>query len=489
MAPSKLKQSGIARLLKLVNEPRHDYRPSTDVFLELNTDTIAKTLHLAELGAERGASDRPASDAQHLDDVEHKIIERIEAHKQDAHKLFSDHLHTYDDRLSALHFEERFTIIRQAAPEAVSDFKAEAGLGRDELFSLRRRIADTEKEREDFKTRHKLVRVARISSAGEIIFKIGLLAIMFVIEVAVNGTFLAKSSPEGILGGAIQAVTFAFLNIMASFLFGLVPIRLLNRRIFFLKVLGFLALLVYLTFAIGLNLTLAHLREMPPALTDNAGEQVLQQLLHAPLVLHDVNSWVFFSFGFIFSLIAMSDGILFTDPYPGYAAMEKRWLETGLHYTDRKAELIDELREIRDTAKDAMNSAAHDLAVRRGEFDSILQSRTRLAQRFSEHQNHIERAANALLAVYREANSENRKTDAPRYFTRSYQMERIVYAGDGKENTARDELRQSIKESHGLLETQIAAIHQEFDKAVKSYREIDEFIPEEKSGSAQPKEK
>src|SRR5689334_20920289 len=125
MAPLKLKQSGIARLLKLVNEPRHDYRPSTDVFLELNPDTAAADLRLAETGMERGASERPASDASTIDDVEHRIIERVEAHKQDAHRLFSDHLHTYEDRLAARHFEERFTIIRQAAPEAVSDFKAE----------------------------------------------------------------------------------------------------------------------------------------------------------------------------------------------------------------------------------------------------------------------------------------------------------------------------------------------------------------------------
>ena len=174
------------------------------------------------------------------------------------------------------------------------------------------------------------------------------------------------------LGAAVQAVSFATLNILASFLFGLVPIRLLNRRAFFLKLLGFLLLLFYLALAIGLNLTLAHLRETPPSLTGDVGEQVLQQLLHTPHVLHDVNSWVFFCIGFIFSLVAMTDGILFTDPYPGYAAMEKRWLEAGRHYTDRKAELIDELRDIRDTAKGAMNGAAHDLSVRRGEFDCNL---------------------------------------------------------------------------------------------------------------------
>ena len=97
----------------------------------------------------------------------------------------------------------------------------------------------------------------------------------------------------------------------------------------------------------------------------------------------------------------------------------------------------------------------------------ILQAKARLAQRFAEHQNHIERTANALLSIYREANGGARKTPAPSYFTKGYQMERIVYAADGKENSARDELRQSIKELQALLEAQIAAIHQAFDEAVK----------------------
>jgi hypothetical protein len=68
--------------------------------------------------------------------VEHQIIERVEQHKQESHALFLDHNHTYDQRVAALNFEERFAVVQQAAPEAVGDFRAEAGLGRDELFNL-----------------------------------------------------------------------------------------------------------------------------------------------------------------------------------------------------------------------------------------------------------------------------------------------------------------------------------------------------------------
>jgi hypothetical protein len=483
------KPSAIARLLKLISQPRHDYRPSTDVFLELNVDRIAEELDLAKIGSERGATERPAQDAQTLDDVEHRIVERIEAHKQDAHKLYLEHLHTYDERLTGLDFEERFTVIQQAAPEAVGDFRAEAALGRNELFALRRRLYDSEQEREQFRTIHKLTRPARVPTSGKTLLKIGILAILFLLEVVINGNFLAKSNELGPLGGAIQAVSFAALNIIASFLWGLVPIRLLNRRNVFLKFLGLLALIVYLAFAIGLNLTLAHLREVPPTVSGDVGQEVLSRLMQRPHVLNDVNSWVFFGIGFIFSLIAMADGLLFTDPYPGYGGLEKRWLEAGQLYTNRTAELIERLREIRDTAKDAMNGAARDLSIRRGEFDAILQARSRLMQRFAEHQSHIGRTCNALLAIYREADRKTRRTPPPSYFKKSYEIERIVYAGTEKEEAARDKLRQMITDSQETLAAHARAIQEAFDEAVRSYREIDELIPEAKGGPTPSKTK
>ena len=270
-----------------------------------------------------------------------------------------------------------------------------------------------------------------------------MLAVLFVIEVVINGSFLSKSNEEGLLGGALQAVSFAALNIIASFLFGLVPIRLINRRNPLFKLMGFLSLLIYLAFAAILNLTLAHLREMPPTITGEIGQQVLAQLSQHPFVLNDVNSWVFFGIGFIFSLVAMTDGLLFTDPYFGYGALERRCIEARNHYTDGKAELIDRLRDIRDTASEAMNGAARDLSVRRSEYDAILQARTRLAQRFSEHQNQIERSARALLSIYREANLTARTTPAPNYFSRPYELARIIYAVNEPSEAMRERLARS----------------------------------------------
>src|SRR6201987_4829388 len=431
MSAPGTRQSPIARIRALLNQPTHQYRPAPTLFLDLNVAGVADEMRLAERGAERGRKNRPTTDAQTLDDVEHQVVERIEAHKQDAHTLYLDHLHTYDERVTALSFEERFATIQQAAPEAVGDFRAEATVGRDELFVLRRRLNETEIERECFRARHRIERPARLSSPGKIVLKAGILAILFIIEVVINGSFLAKANVGGLLGGAAQAVTFAALNILASFFWGMVLIRLINRRNFFLKLIGLLSFLAYLAFVIVLNLTLSHLREIPPDVSvhGDVGQEVLHRLLPAPLALTDVNSWVFFSIGFIFSLIAMADGLLFFDPYMGYAGLERRWIEATKQFAQARSELIERLRDIREDATEAMNEAARDLSVRRSEYDALLQGRERLAQRFSQHQNQIEQAGRALLEIYREANRRARTTPAPDYFAKPYNMERISYAG------------------------------------------------------------
>jgi hypothetical protein len=480
--PSTNRPSALARLRALLGQSQHPYRPATQIFLDLDVQSNAREMALTQHGTERGAENRPQSGSEALDDVEHRIVERIESHKQDAHSLYLEHLHTYDQRIAALNFEERFTVIQQAAPEAVGDFAAEASLGRDDLFALRRRLNESEAEREEFRKKHRILRPARLASTGKVLLKVGVLAALFLIEVVINGTFLAKANELGYVGGIVQAIVFAAFNILVSFLFGLVPIRLINRRNFFLKLIGMLSFVVYLAFDVALNLTLAHLREIPPTLGLDAGQEVLRHIVSAPLGLTDVMSWLLFGVGFVFSLVAMVDGLTFFDPYMGYAPLERRWLDASRKFTDTKADLIDGLREIRDDASEVMNLAARDLTVRRSELDELWRSRSRLAQRFVEHQAQIERACNALLQTYREANRRARKTETPAHFERPYKMDRIVPAPVDPNPDEDAGLRRAIGQAQDLLKNQIQAIHEAFDKAVQSYREIDQFFPEAAGG-------
>jgi hypothetical protein len=471
-------KSALSRLMNGLKREPHDYRVSLEVFPALNIDKIAADMDLTREGAARGSREEPAADSAVLDDVESRIVERVEAEKNVAHGTFLDEIRTYKERLAGLDFEGRFSTIRQAAPAAVGEFRAEAAQGRDELHSLRRHLRDLEFEREDFRQRHQLRRAARWASGGNLTVKVGVLLVLFVFEVFLNGFFLAKGSELGYLGGAAEAITFAVFNIGVAFLLAAVGVRELNHRNWFRKLFGLLSLALYLALMIALNLALAHYREVSAELISDAGREVLERLEADPLALMDFKSWLLFGLGVLCSLIAFGDSFLIFDPYPGYGPLEKRRIGAHDAYIRRKNELIERLLDIRDEAIDILEEANRDLALRRAEHDAILEGRARLARLFGAHQAHLDRAANALLSVYREANRNLRKTAAPPRFAQPYALDKFPVEAELLETSAREDLRRSIAESQGVLVGQVEAIHAEFERAFASYREIDDLLEE-----------
>ena len=164
----------------------------------------------------------------------------------------------------------------------MSEFRAEAAQGRDELHRLRRHLRDLELERDEFQRRNKLKRTARWAFGGNLTLKVGVLLAVFVFEVFLNGFFLAKGSELGYLGGAVEAFTFALLNVGGSFLIAVAGVRELNHRNLFRKLFGLLSLLCYVALALGLNLALAHYREASGSLVSDAGREVLLRLQASP---------------------------------------------------------------------------------------------------------------------------------------------------------------------------------------------------------------
>lgn len=472
-------KSALSRLANGLKREQHDYRVSLDVFPVLNTDKLAADMSLAKTGAERGAREDPASNTLHLDDMENAIVERVEAEKISAHGTLLDQVRTYKERLASLDFDGRFGAIRQAAPAAVTEFRAEASQGRDELHNLRRHLRELEIERDAFRRRHNLARTAHWASGGNLTVKVGVLLILFVFEVFLNGFFLAKGNELGYLGGASEALTFALLNIGVAFLIAVVGVREINHRNPFRKLFGVLALLVYLALLVTINLSLAHYREVSAAMVSDAGREVLTRLQTAPLALVDFKSWLLFGLGVLCSLIAFVDSFLIFDPYPGYASLEKRRAAAHDAYIRRKNELIERLLDIRDEAIEILEEANRDLSIRRSEHDSILESRARLVRLFAAHQAHLDRAVNALLSIYREANRGLRRTPPPQRFAEAYMLDKIPPEPEMPDQNAREDLRRAIVESQGLLAGQIEAIHGEFEQAFASYREIDNFVEED----------
>jgi hypothetical protein len=474
------RDGALKRLMTGLRREPHDFRASLDVFPALDPQVLAADLKLERIARQRGAANEPPADAPGLDEVETRVVERIEAEKKSSHGILLEQLRTAEERLANLDFEGRFAEIRQAAPAAVSEFRAEAATGRDELTNLRRKLKEHEESKEAFKREHRLTRPPHPPSAGAQALKFGLVALLLLAETVLNGTFLAKGSELGLLGGTTEAFAFALLNVLGSFLFGRLGMPQLVHRGLFHKLLGLVSLVAWLAFALVLNLALAHYREVAGQFLAEGGNAVILRLREDPAGLVDVKSWLFFGIGFFFSVVAFIDGYATVDPYPGFGDVQRRLDAAHEAYIDRKKELVDGLFEVRDEYIATLEDANRDLSVRRAEFDQILSSRQRLVRLFDAHQAHLQQTLNTLLALYRDHNRRARSVPPPARFAETVELVRIAAEAEVPDMTAEAAaIRDRVAEAQKLLVDEVAAIHRAFDEAVEGYRQIDDLVRED----------
>lgn len=467
-----------------LQRPSHNFVAPTAVFPGLSVSRAAQDLRLRQRGKDRAKTNQPSIDSQAPDEVEHEINAVVEGVRRAGVTIYADQVTTYADRVSNLDFEGQFGLIRQMAPEAVSDYRADAAQGRDELTALRRQVVETEADRTRFRQKNRIERTAQSKGPGAQVLKAGVLLTLFVGEIVLNGGFLSQGNEQGLLGGAVQAVSFALLNVGVSFLLGLTLLRYTIHRSWALKLVGLASCLAYLAFAVGLNLALAHYREVSVLLVADSGFEVIRRMGTAPFGLTDLNSWVLFGIGLLFSVVAMADGVLWRDPYPGYAYVDRACAAAHAKYTDRKAALIADLKDIREDASNAMNDASRSLSVGLSEYDSAIAGRRRLDDEFVKFQNDLERAARELHEIYREANRSFRSILQPKRWEMPIALERESLAPGIASAEAREELRSAIHKSQALLNEQTQLMQTEFDSAVASYRQLDDLIVDPMYGPA-----
>lgn len=473
------------RLWESVRETNHDFRANTDIFPTFDVGKVSRTLELQERGTESGAANRPAKSARSLDEVEQRIVAKVEEEKKTSYQLLEDQFHTFSDRLRNLDFEGQFGMIRQANATSLSDFKAEAEGGVDQLHGLRRDLTSAEYEMTKFKLKHGLDRAAKVTSGAMWSLKVSVIVFLLLLETGLNGTFLAKGSEQGLLGGVTEAFTFAVLNIGSALMFAFFSVRFILHRRLFLKFLGSVGLVAYLGIALFINLALAHYREAAATILTGASKEVMAKLWASPLGLVDLSSWALFGIGVLFSVIAFIDGCSMTDPYPGFAGVQKRLNAAREAYVDRRAELIEDLRDVRDQHNEKVEQIIRDLSGRRLEARAIIQHRVRCADLFIEHQNQLERSVNQLLTLYREANRAARTEPEPKYFTVAYKMERLKPLQQFAEEWNDDDLAARIKIATAELSEQMLKIAAEFENAIDRYRKLDIIVPESVNGQAQ----
>lgn len=477
--------ASLAKLKGLVDRPVHAYRAGTETFVDLDVQRLADSMKLVERGTARGKEQQPPTDDTALDAVESEIVETVNAAQKQAHDELENQLTGFRNRLIDLDFEARFSGIKDVAQSGLADLKGEQQMGLDDLHGVRRGFTEAEQHLEAFRKQHRLTRPGKTGSGLSTTLKWLIIVAILLFEVVTNATLLSKGSDMGLAGGIIQAVLFALLNVGVPLLIAIKGLPFLMHGNLLAKLWGLFWLAVFLAFTLALNLGLAHYREAGATSLEDAGAKVMERItpyLTAEGWPHlfqfaEFQSWILFSLGVLFATIALIDGFSLYDRYPGYQEATDGRKKAQDKYADMRRTRIQDLLEVRQQYQDTVSDLRADLSKRRTEHEAIVNHRARQLTLFREHQNQLEKAGEALLRAYRDANIQARTTPAPARFNQPFQLSRITVqlAKENEWNT--DELKAAIKEAQGDLEKVMATLTEHFDASLKSYRELDLLAP------------
>jgi len=469
---------GFNRLLEKVRESSHDFVVTTEIFPNLDVERVTRDMNLVEEGKKRGALDQPSKTSRSLDDIELAVVGKVQDAKSTAYNNLEDQLQLFAARLGGLDFEGQFSDIHKANVEGTSDFKAEVVKGRNELHGLRRALNAAEEDYANFRKRHSITRAPRVSEGYVLFFKVSFLLFLFLVESIMNGVFLARGSEMGIVGGITEAFSFSFLNIGIALVLALFCVGLVAHRSYVLKLIGVVSIILYAGLAVGLNLGLAHYREVTGSILEDAGPLVMNRILTDPLGLTDIKSWLLFGIGLMFSIFAFIDGWYLRDPYPGYAGVYKRLMAARSNYSARQEELIEDLLSVRDDHNEKVEFIVKNLSGRRREHNAIIAHRAKLLSLFVQYQEQLERTANVLLKRYREANAKARSDSPPKYFDNAWKLDRIKPTKAGESELTDKDVADSIRKAQSELSEQIKNIAAVCDEGIDQYYELDRLHPE-----------
>ena len=400
---------------------------------------LVEQFKLKERARARGRDNQPAPDSHRLDTPETEVVE----HCRD---LFTDRLTEYNrDRTS---FEERMRKLETAGADAAGrdsmveqaclDMKEAVDEEQTELEDLARKAQQAIGDVHQFRREERLTRDAAYPENRWLLG--GLLAVFVLVETAINGLFFGANVSGGMVAGTSYAVLVSLVNVIMLGLLAAVLWRKTKHRDPVQKMTGWTGLLAVAAVALLLNLLVAHYREAlaidyPPepdaVVVDpeaasagveacwrgpdeaDADQEALCLFMQNPVKLGGVYSYLLLLIGISFWLAGTADWFKLDDSYPGYGKRDRHRRKAEKELSDRRAEMLENLKEIHDRATDHLERTFTDpldswqLAL--NDFGSL----ERKYRDFAEYATSLEASVRGALDIYRNANVEHRATGTP----------------------------------------------------------------------------
>lgn len=469
--------SWLKSLFTQVDSAPHAYIPSTLTFNQLDTASIAKKRRLRDEGMARGENEQPPTNQRGLDAIEAGIETLIRGEVAISQERFARQMRAYGERQAALKVSGHLSQLVTQADSARSDFSERVGYGRDLIWQLANDLVASDEELKRFRQQHRLERLPRFPQSRVLHF--GIIAVLVVVESALNGTFLARGSELGLFGGVTQAIVIAVLNVGLGLAAGRLLLPSIWHRAVGRKIVGVLGIAAWFCAAFVFNLGVAHYRSAQGSGDPSQAERLaLQNLVSSPFTLSEINDWLLFLLGFAFSLIAAADGYKMDDPYPGYGSLTRRRDRCRDEYTEQKQELSSELKRVRDGSVAKMDELVREVESGSQQYKNIHWNRAHMVDQFTTHLRDLQQCGRELLAIYRQANVEARRTPPPEHFTSEWELPQNLQithdAGPG--NAALDD---RITKAFDEIKAVRKYIEEQYQGALKEFHSVESLVRQE----------
>ncbi|MBY9067742.1 hypothetical protein K1X12_12590 [Hyphomonas sp. WL0036] len=292
---------------------------------------------------------------------------------------------------------------------------------RDSLQKAREELTESKSHYEDFRHEHGLKRNARVPLF--FLKPIVILLALLLGETIINAFIFAGISPQGMIGGWLTALVISVINIIFGLVFGFAIIRYAmvwegTPRYLLMFAGGLLILLAFL-----FNLYVAHFREVAEAaiLADQAGEAILTRdraptltstwphFIENPFNIGSVLGIGLLVIGLsIFGIAAYEGYCGFTDPYPGFGRVGKRYylneITVSLIESSARKRAFSRLDAIRHRLNDSLTIHRHF----QNEVNTAISFADRLSKAAATAEKQVNNHAWLLISDYRAANRRKR---------------------------------------------------------------------------------
>lgn len=384
--------------------------------------------HLAEAmqAGERGASDAvantPAADSAMPSQTELALLARVT-------EMFAAIRQEATTRLNAIHAEvigardamtaERYEARIRGVETGMRTLLAKCG------GELEQKVFDALKAKREYAYFNYVNKLNSDPKLEKWQFTLAFLMVPLAIESLLNGNFFADASDFGLVGGAATAVIISALNIALGFVMGLWPARYCQHA----KASHlFWALPVYagmIVLIVLFNLAVGHYRELLIANPDIASQQVAPRMAANLFAIYELKSIALVIIGCLIAFITAAKGYSAFGPYPGQAAVFRRWRQSWDAVEAERRRLDTQIGPELEAVRGQIDGFRADCQREIGKLQIAKAEADQARDLYVTRMAQLRAAKDAALMQYREANLRVRTDMPPAYFSQGLNLPEI----------------------------------------------------------------